>query len=52
MTHQLRLVTDPTPRTPWKLDPDTRQRGRRGVVAARAALAAAPTLFDLASDAA
>ena len=51
MTRQLRLID---PATPWKLDTDTRLRGRRGVSAARAALASAPSLFDLAeaSDAA
>lgn len=44
MTQQLRLIENPTP---WKLDSDTRLRGRRGVHAARAALASAPTLFDI-----
>ena len=49
MTHQLRLIeTAPLP----KLDSTTRDRGRHGVSAARAALAAAPTLFELRIEAA
>ncbi|MDG2114536.1 MAG: hypothetical protein P8N02_18230 [Actinomycetota bacterium] len=49
MTRQLRLIENPTP---WKLDTDTRDRGRKGISAARAALAAAPTLFSLDTEAA
>ena len=49
MTRQLRLIENPTP---WKLDSDTRDRGRRGITAARAALSAAPTLFALDTEAA
>ena len=44
MTRQLRLIETSNP---WAMDLETRVRGRRGVSAARAALANAPTLFDL-----
>ncbi len=38
MERQLELLADDEP--VWRLDPDTRDRGRKGVAAARAALAA------------
>lgn len=41
-TRQLALITEDSPGRDWRLDDDTREVGRRGIAAARAALRCAP----------
>ncbi len=46
-TRQLALITEDSPGRDWRLDDHTREVGRRGIAAARAALRSSPRHRDL-----